>query len=445
MKNILVIGAGRSATSLIDYLLNYIKNHEVRLTVADASLDLAKSKIKAESEKVKAIELDIFNNEALSEAVSQANIVVSMVPASFHAVVAKQCIQHECHMVSASYQSPEIMGMHQQAKEKGITILKECGLDPGIDHMTAMEVIDHIKDSGGEITSFKSFTGGLIAPESDNNPWHYKFTWNPRNVVLAGQGIARYLENGQFKYVPYHQLFSRTQPITVEGFGAFEGYANRDSLGYRDIYSLQEIPTLIRGTLRKPPYCSAWQHLVSLGMTDDTYQMDDIKNWSWRDYTNAFLPYDAEHTVEDKVIRILGIQAEGEDFYLLKWLGLFSDDKIGLATGSPAQVLQHLLEQKWSLEEGDKDMVVMQHIFDYNHQGTHKRITSSLVSLGDDSLRTAMAKTVGWPLAIATRLLLEGKITQRGVCLPVSKHFYQPILEELRTMGIAFTEKEETL
>lgn len=447
MKNILIIGAGRSATSLIDYLKKYIQQQDLRLTIADADLALARQKAGGEEEQLKAIALDIFHEEALNSCIASADVVVSMVPAAFHPLVAKACIRFRKHMLSASYVSEEIQQLDAQAKAAGIIILKECGLDPGIDHMTAMEAIDRIRAAGGKLTSFRSYTGGLIAPESDNNPWGYKFTWNPRNVVLAGQGAAglgtaRYLRNGEYKYVPYYRLFSRLEHIEVEGYAPFEGYPNRDSLSYRKIYGMEEVPTLLRGTLRKKGYCESWNALVQLGMTDDSFQMEGLDKMSLREFTNAFLPFDHELKAEEKFCRMLRIDRRSDIFQRISWLGLFSQTPVPIQQGSPAQVLQAILEEKWKLEPEDKDMVVMQHIFEWEEAGEEKRLYASMVSLGDNQLHTAMAKTVGWPLAIAVRLLLENKIDRRGVCVPVTPDIYKPILEELRCLGISFTEKE---
>jgi saccharopine dehydrogenase-like NADP-dependent oxidoreductase len=446
MKQILVIGAGRSATSLIDYLKKYCPQQGVRLLIADADPALARQKAGSEApEWVSSAGLDIFRQEALYHYIAQADVVISMVPAAHHLLVVRGCLHHKKHMLSASYVSEEIRQLDAEARQAGILILKECGLDPGIDHMTAMEALDGIRAAGGRLTAFRSYTGGLVAPESDTNPWGYKFSWNPRNVVLAGQGVARYLQKGEYKYLPYHRLFSRVEQIEVPGYAPFEGYANRDSLSYRTQYGLEAIPTLIRGTLRKEGFCAAWNALVQLGMTDDTYQMEGLAGMRLRDFTNAFLTYDPELGVEEKFCRLMQIDQQDAIFKRVAWLGLFSENPLPLTSGSPAQVLQAVLEEKWKLEPQDKDMVVMQHIFDWEQGGSHKRLYSSLVSLGDDQLHTAMAKTVGWPLAIAARLLVEGKIERRGVCIPVTPDLYRPILQELRALGIQFMDREEVL
>lgn len=443
MKQILIIGAGRSSTVLIDYLKKYTQEAPVRLTIADADLQLAKAKAGMESEKIRAVAIDIFKEEALAEAVSQANLVISMVPARFHLPVAKACIAQRKNMLSASYVPGEIRELHEQAEKAGILILKECGLDPGLDHMTAMEVIDRIRREGGELESFKSFTGGLVAPESDDNPWHYKFSWNPRNVVLAGQGVTRYIRNGDYKYIPYHKLFSRTESIVVEGLGDFEGYANRDSLSYRLVYGIEQIPTLVRGTIRRKGYCSAWNVFVQLGMTDDSYQLEGLEQMSRRDFLNAFLPYDETASVEEKLCTYAGIERGGEEFNKIAWLGLFDKVALDLKDATPAQVLQAILEEKWQLGPEDKDMIVMQHKFSYRLQGEKREIIASLVCIGDDPQRTAMAKTVGLPLGIAAKLVLEGKIQRTGVHVPISADIYGPILAELEALGIRMEEKEE--
>lgn len=445
MKQILIIGAGRSSTVLIDYLKNYSRQTAVRLTIADADIAMAKAKAGAESEKISALALDIFNKDALGKAVGQADVVISMVPARFHQPVAEACLTHQKHMLSASYVPGEIRELHQQAQKAGILILKECGLDPGLDHMTAMEVIDRIKQEGGELESFKSFTGGLVAPESDNNPWHYKFSWNPRNVVLAGQGVTRYIRNGDYKYIPYHKLFSRTESIEVDGLGEFEGYANRDSLSYRQVYGIEQIPTLVRGTIRRKGYCSAWNVFVQLGMTDDSYQLEGVEKMSRRDFLNAFLTYDETASVEEKLCAYTGIEQGGEEYNKIAWLGLFDHIPVGLTAATPAQVLQKILEEKWQLGPEDKDMIMMQHKFEYRLQGEKREIIASLVCIGDDPQRTAMAKTVGLPLGIAAKLVLEGRINRTGVHVPISADIYNPILAELAELGIRMLEKEAVI
>ena len=441
MKHILIIGAGRSSAVLINYLKEYAQQAAVLLTVADARLELAEERLGDRQEHIKAMALDIFDEQQLKDAIAKADIVISMVPAAFHIQVAKVCLLHKKHMLSASYVSQEIGQLHSQAQAAGILILKECGLDPGIDHMTAMEVIDRIREQGGILESFKSFTGGLVAPESDTNPWNYKFSWNPRNVVLAGQGTARYIRHGAYKYIPYHKLFTRLEPILVEGLGEFEGYANRDSLSYRQVYGIAHIPTLVRGTIRKKGFCSAWNVFVQLGMTDDSYQLEGVEVMSRRDFLNAYLPFDEKASVEEKLCTYTGIEKGGDEFRRIAWLGLFDEEPLNVEKASPAQVLQKILEEKWELGKQDKDMIVMQHKFEYRQDQQERQLVSTLVCKGDDQQQTAMAKTVGLPLGIAAKLVIEEKISLRGVHRPVVAEIYKPILAELESLGIRMDEK----
>jgi len=438
MKHILLLGAGRSATVLIDYLLRLSSTGTYSVTIGDQSVQHIGAKVKS-FPNVNAISFDINNEEQRRAEIAKADLVISLLPAFMHAVPARECLALGKHFITASYVSQEIKALHEEAQQKGLTFLMECGLDPGIDHMSAMLIIDELKESGAEITSFKSYTGGLIAPESDTNLWHYKITWNPRNVVLAGQGTARYIEDGKNKYIPYQQLFQRTETIEVDEVGLFEGYANRDSLSYRSIYGLDSIPTLLRGTLRRPGYCSAWNVVVQLGLTDDSYQLENAANMSYLEFSDSFLPA-GKGSVEKRLADYMDLKPRGNKMQRLRELGLFCDEKIGLQNATPAQVLEKLVVQNWKLEEGDRDMIVMQHLFEYELNEKPQKLTSSLVVTGDDPVRTAMAKTVGLPVAIAAKLLLEGQIKERGVVVPISPEIYKPILKELEEYGIRFVE-----
>jgi saccharopine dehydrogenase-like NADP-dependent oxidoreductase len=331
-----------------------------------------------------------------------------------------------------------------QAKENGLIFMNEIGLDPGIDHMSAMKVIDEIRGKGGKMIQFESFCGGLVAPESDTNLWNYKFSWNPRNVVLAGQGgVSKFIQEGKYKYIPYNKLFRRTEFLEVEGFGRFEGYANRDSLKYRSIYGLDNILTMYRGTLRRVGFSKAWDMLVQLGMTDDVYTMENSENMSYRDFTNSFLAYHPTDTVELKLRHYLKIDQDDVIWDKFMELDLFdSSKKIELKNATPAQILEKILAEKWALQANDKDMIVMYHKFGYEFNGQQKQIDSTMVCLGDDQIYTAMAKTVGLPVAMATLQILNGNIKTPGVQLPIKKEVYEPILNELETFGVIFIEKE---
>ncbi len=441
MNKILILGAGMSSSTLIQYLLDRSVQYNWKITVADKNLQLAKSKIN-NHKNGEAAEFDINNATARSKLIETHDVVVSMLPAGMHPLVAEDCVKYRSHMVTASYVSAEVKAMDAKAREAGIAMLNELGVDPGIDHMSAMKLVDKIRDQGGKILLFKSSTGGLIAPEYDNNPWNYKFTWNPRNVVLAGQGTSMFLRNGRYKYIPYHKLFSRVQTTTVLNYGEFEIYPNRDSLKYREIYDFHDIPTIYRGTLRRPGFCKAWDTFVQLGMTDDTYQMYDVKDMTWRQFTNSFLRYDPEAKVEHKLCNYLGYNPGDEVMKKLEWLGIFSDEPVGMTQGTPAQILQKRLEEKWALQPGDKDMIAMQHQIEYQLNGDHKRITSSMATTGRDAPHTAMSITVGTPVAIAVKLLLTGKIKVTGIHLPTKPELYKPILEELEQSGILFKDEE---
>lgn len=439
MKNILVIGAGRSASSLIKYLLDQSIENDFFVKIADRDIALAKSKINDHS-RGEAISFDVFDESEREKELLKADIVVSMLPARMHFTVAKDCVRLGKTMVTASYVSKEIAGLNAEAEKKGVLLLNEIGLDPGIDHMSAMQLIDQILEKGGVISAFKSYCGGLVAPESDNNPWRYKFTWNPRNVVLAGQGVAQFIQNGRYKYIPYNKLFSRTDHVQIPKFGDFEAYANRDSLSYRSLYKLEGIPTMYRGTLRRPGYSNSWNTFVQLGMTDDSYEMADIGEMTYRQYTNSFLSF-GDISVEEKMATLLGLDLDSDELKKLSWLGLFKDEKIGLSKATPAQVLQKLLENKWTLSDEDKDLIVMQHQFEYTIDGEEREYHSSLAVVGDDQTFTGMAKTVGLPVGIATKLILQGKIKTTGVKIPVYKEIYAPVLKELEAYGITFVEE----
>lgn len=441
MQKIFVIGAGRSAPTLIKYLLDQSGKNDWKVRVGDLSEELAKERVGGR-ENGSAFSFDVLNEEQRRKEISDADVVVSMLPPSMHIDVAKDCVSLGKHMVTASYVSEGMNALNEDARSKGVVLLNEIGVDPGLDHLSSMEIIERIQGEGGKLTSFESFTGGLVAPESDNNPWNYKFTWNPRNVVLAGQGVVKFIQEGKYKYIPYHKVFNRIEKININGYGAFEGYANRDSLKYREVYGLQDIPTLYRGTLRRPGFCRAWDLFVQLGATDDSYTMENTETMTHREFINSFVFYHPGDSVKLKVAYHMRIGIESDELEKLDWLGLFSDDVVGLKNATPAQILQHILEKKWTLEADDKDMIVMMHRVFYSQDGQSKQLISELVVKGDDSTYTAMAKTVGLPLAIATKHIANGVINTPGVLLPISKEIYEPTLKELGQHGIEFVEKE---
>lgn len=443
LKKILILGAGRSSTYLIEYLAEQAPTHGWHLTVGDADLSQAQRKT-APYPHVDAILFNIFDQKQREKQISQTDVVISMLPAIYHIHVARTCIRFGKHLLTASYISPEIKELNKEALQEDVLILMEMGLDPGIDHMSAMQVIDQIRSQGGSIISYKSYCGGLVSSESDDNPWGYKFTWNPRNVVVAGQSTVKYMEDGQYKYIPPHQIFDRAEPVHVDDFGVMEAYGNRDSLSYKDIYGLQKATTIMRGTLRKTGFCKTWQILVRLGITDDSYTLENSENMTYLDFITTFLSnrFDAEKSVEQRVAAYMGLAEDSEEMRKIKWLGLFEDEKINLPNATPAQILQELLEKKWILSPGDKDMVIMQHQFKYEIEGEIRSLVSSLIIKGEDNLHTAMAKSVGLPLAVAAKLVLQGKIVPRGVQIPVWQEIYAPVMEELKSLGVEFKEEE---
>lgn len=442
MRSILIIGAGRSASSLIRYLLSKSESENLHLVVADLSLALAEKKTQNHPNATP-IALNIFNTNERQAAIEKASIVISMLPAHLHIEIAKDCLQFKKHLVTASYVSNAMQALDEEVKKNNLIFMNEIGLDPGIDHMSAMKVIDEIRSKGGNMLLFESFCGGLVAPECDNNLWNYKFTWAPRNVVLAGQGgAAKFIQEGTYKYIPYSALFRRTEFLEVEDYGKFEAYSNRDSLKYRSIYGLDDILTLYRGTIRRVGFSKAWNMFVQLGMTDDSYIMEDSENMSYRQFVNSFLPYHPTDSVEIKTRLILKIDQDDIMWDKLLELDLFNPDKkVNLPNATPAQILEKILTDSWALKPEDKDMIVMYHKFGYELNGKKEQIDSKMVCIGDDQTYTAMAKTVGLPVAMATLLILNGKITTPGVQLPIKKEVYLPILKELEEHGVIFNEQ----
>ena len=403
MRNILIIGAGRSATCLIRYLLDKSSSEKLFIMIGDISLEAAQKFTKNHT-NAKGILLDVFNKEEREKAVRNCDMVISMLPARFHIEVAKDCLTFGKNLVTASYISDEMQSLDKEAKAKGLVFMNEIGVDPGIDHMSAMKVIDNIRDKGGKLLLFESFTGGLVAPESDDNLWNYKFTWNPRNVVLAGQGgAAEFLQEGLYKYIPYNRLFRRTELIKIDGYGKFEVYANRNSLKYHDVYGFKDILTLYRGTIRRVGFSRAWNVFVQLGMTEDGYTIPNSENLTYRKYVNLFLPYSPTDSVELKFRHNLKIDQDDLIWEKLEELDIFNDKKkLGIKNATPAQALQKILMDKWTLAEDDKDMIVMYHKFGYELDGETYQIDSSMLTMGEDQTYTAMAKTVGLPCLLYT-------------------------------------------
>lgn len=443
MRNILIIGAGRSSSSLIKYLLDKSEDENLHIILGDLDLASAEGKLNNHP-NASALQLDIFEVDQRRAAIKNAAIVISMLPARFHIEVAKDCISFKKSLVTASYVSPEMKALHDNVVENDLTFMNEIGVDPGIDHMSAMEVLDSIRDRGGKLLLFESFTGGLVSPDCDDNLWNYKFTWNPRNVVVSGQGgAAKFIQEGKYKYIPYQKLFRRTEFLNIDGYGKFEAYANRDSLKYRSVYGLDAIPTLYRGTIRRVGFSRAWNIFVQLGMTDDSYELEGSENMTNREFINSFLAYHPTDSIELKLRHYLKIDQDDILWSKLEELDIFNSSKlIGIKNATPAQMLQKILMDSWTLKPDDKDMIVMYHKFGYELNGKKEQIDSQLVVMGDDQTYTAMAKTVGLPVAIACLKILNNEITKKGVIIPIDKEVYAPILSELKDYGVVFKERK---
>ncbi len=437
MKKILVIGAGLSSGYLINYLLKQANKEKWFVTVADAVIETAAQKI-GKSKFGKAVELDINNSNLRKELIQEADIVVSLLPPTLHFIAAKDCLTLKKHLVTASYLTEEMRSLHPAALKANVLFLNEIGLDPGIDHLSAMQMIQNIQAKGGEITGFESYCGGLVAPEFDDNPWNYKFTWNPKNVVLAGQATARYIDNGLLKFIPPNRIFTQVKNVKVGKHGLFESYANRDSLGYIEPYGIGSAQTVLRGTLRRKGFSEAWNCLVKLGLTDNSYTLPHSEKLTYRALVAAFLNVKNEAETEQKLAEFLAISKTSKLFKKIIWLGLLEPNAISLKNATPAEALQKLLQEKWKLQAGELDQIVMKHEITYTLKGKNLQEHAYLVVNGENQQLTAMAKTVGLPMGIAVKLILQGKIKSRGVQIPLNREFYEPILAELATYGVQF-------
>ncbi len=498
MKHILLFGAGKSATVLIDYLKQLATDNNYRVTVADGNLENAQLKV-GNHPLVSAAKADVENNGQRKDLIKTADVVISLLPPTLHYLVAKDCVLYSKHLLTASYIDDKILALKEDIEKKGLLFLCEMGLDPGIDHMSAMQLIHRIKAINGKINMFKSHCGGLVAPESDDNPWHYKISWNPRNVVLAGKAGAVYKENNEVKSAGYESLFTSGEQVSVNDDLVLAYYPNRDSLSYIPIYGLDDCETFIRTTLRHPDFCFGWKNIIDLKLTNETatYETDnmtladffklhfEINNFG--DWLNEMLStrlsfakdlmdnlmqlMEAENElsitggstdesimlvdeegqlnsldvddVKNKAATALSSKMHEANLTLkqLIFLGLDSNELINKGKCSPADILQFILEKKLALDADDKDMVVMMHEIKYSANGTNNYVKSSLVVKGEDNIHTAMAKTVGLPLGIAAKFILDGSLTTTGLHIPIES-IYNPVLKELEKHGIVF---EETL
>ncbi len=365
MTRIFIPGAGKSATSLIAYLLQHAAQYDWYICIGDLDLTLAQQKAAGHA-RAKAVYFNVKDEVLCKQYVSNCDIVASVLPADFHYILALKCLKYGKHLITPSYVSAREWALHNDFQRAGLLFMGEIGLDPGIDHLSIMQILDDIRQKNGQLHTLRSFCGALIAPESDNNPWHYKFTWAPMNVVLAGQGTAQYLENGKPRYVPYNRLYSTIACYDVADYGSFDGYANRDSMPYIARYGVAGIQTFVRGTLRRSGYCAAWNALVQIGMTDNTLRLENTRQYNYTDLLESFLPPTAQgNKLRDRLANFLQLSPNDPVIDRLAWLGLLDNEPIQLNEGTPAQLLCDLLQRKWQLETGDKDMIVMLHQIDY--------------------------------------------------------------------------------
>ena len=421
MKTIVLIGAGKSATVLIDYLIAEAETNNWKFIVADSNREQILLKTN-NSKFAEAVQLDVTNEKQRGDLIQRAHVVISMMPPALHFLVAKDCVEYRKHLLTASYLDDKMKSLADEISNRKLLFICEMGLDPGIDHMSSMKIINGIKASGGKITSFKSHCGGLVAPESDDNPWHYKISWNPRNIVMAGQSGAVYKENNEIKTIAYADLFDYSNEIVFDGLRDLAFYPNRDSLSYINTYKLPDTPTFLRTTLRHVDFFKGWNAIVHAGLTNDT-NIINVEGLSFERWSAVILPL---------------INADNKR--MLEYLGIFDDVLVPATAKTSADILQYLVEIKLKMETADKDMIVMLHEFEYELAGEIKSLKSYLVVKGEDSLRTAMAKTVGLPLGIAAKLILNENIKLKGLHIPTLKEIYEPVLAELEKAGITFTE-----
>lgn len=448
MKEILVLGAGQSTPYLIHRLLELATDHDWQITVGDLDLAQAERRV-ADHPRGRAIRFDVNEERVRSAEIERADLVINMLAPAFQDLVAWDCVAHGRHMLSVSYRDQAVRALDRDARRKGVLLLCELGLDPGIDHMSAMAVIDRVHASGGRITRFCSYGSGVPAPGQDLNPLRYAITWNPRNVVMASEDGAQYMEGGKLKLVPWHHVFYHTWPVEVDGLGVFEAYPNRDSIAYMRTFGLEHVRTMIRATLRYPGWSEVWAQIVRLGLPNESLRIPELGERSYREVVEMFLPMtDIGERIEERAARFLDISPTGRIMEMLSWLGLFSEEKIGCAGETPAAMLVHLLERKLPLLPGMRDMVIIMHEMDVDYpdgKRGRERITSTLVVEGDGDVFTAMAKTVGLPTAIGARLLLAGEIPMTGSQIPTHASIYGPVLREIAEEGLVFTERVEPL
>lgn len=444
MKSISILGAGKSSPYLISWLLDNANKYDWTVTVADQDLQMAKSRVNNHP-CGKAIGFDINNSTMRSKIISGSDIVINMLAPRFQHLVALTCTRFGKHMISVSYEDRRIREIQHDALEKNILIITEIGLDPGIDHMSAAQLVEDIRNRGGKIHSFESYGGGLPAPDTLSNPLKYVISWNPRNVVMAGENGAQYLEKGKIKIIPYHNVFRRTWAVDIDGLGSMEVYPNRDSLSYRERYGFKLAETVVRGTIRYPGWSETWYHIQRLGLPNETLLIPNLENRTYSELTEMFLPLNVTgRDLEKRVANFLNISPTGKIMDNLRWLGLFSDEKIGIPLETSAEAMTHLISQKLALTDEAHDMVVLLHKVKAVYPEENNRmeeITSSMVHYGEKAGFTSMAKSVGLPAALIAKLLATDQLPLTGCHIPTHPSIYIPVLKELAEEGFVFQEK----
>ena len=446
MHRILLLGTGKSSSYVVKYLLEKSRTEDWILEIGDQDPSPAKAWIK-ETPKVRVFTIDVEDQAQRRAALERSRLVISLLPAHLHVAVAKDALMLGVHMLTASYVQEDLQALSKSFADRHLILLMEMGVDPGIDHMIAMKMIDQIRKAGHQIRSFYSCTGALLAPQSvDQNPWRYKFTWSPYQIMRAGKPGAQFIEQGRVQRVPYHQLFHRIRHIHIPHHGDFEVYANRDSISYRETYKLDDIDTLYRGTLRPLGFSEVWHILVQTGLTDDGLRVDRLESMTHRAFVSSFLSEDNTASTEVLWARCLGVSMNDDLMHKLRWIGLFDDTPIGMSGSATAlEVLQHIFEKKWMLSNTDRDQVVLWEQIQYTdaQQDQLQTRTAQVICLGKDGVHTAVAKTVGLTLGIGARLILEGKLSHlSGLHLPILPEIYDPTLAELATYDIQYTEEQ---
>lgn len=439
MQRILVLGAGLVARPLVGYLLE----HGFALTQADLEINRAEAMI-AGHQNGRAVQLDLSDQEALGCLVSEHDLVVSLAPPPFHHAVARHCLNHARPMVTASYVSEDMMSLDREARSLGVTLLNEIGVDPGIDHMSAMRIIDAVRDQGGRILVFRSYCGGLPAPECNDNPFGYKLSWAPRGVLMASRNEAIYRRHRMRIHTPNERLFRDMHLVHVEGVGDFEAYLNRDSLQYIDLYGLEDVATMYRGTLRNMGWCDCLHNYLKLGLLD--LEVRNVRGLTYRDLTAGILGCSTDDDLAAVSARKCCISRNSLPVSNLDWLGMFDDDPLPVSEICPLDALNLRMQARMTYAEGERDMVVMKHVFVAEYgDGSREQLHSQMVDYGIPGGDSSMARTVSLPVAIAARMILEGRITQAGVLRPMTRDIYDPVLMELESLGIACVEETETI